>query len=309
MRHDELIADCVADARGPVRGVDGRGRLRPSRFSTPPRARSPAALAPRVRSPRSSGPATCASRARFGLHTGEAERRGTGYVGPVDQPRRPAARPGRRRPDLALLGDRRPRRAGTCPPAARWSISARIVLRGVAAPERIHALKAPGCRHRWPRPSALTAGCSPSRPRTATCSSAAKRSSPSSSGELAPGRLLAVVGASGSGKSSVLRAGIIAAALAGEIPGIRTARLLTPGARPAVRHRRATPHELIVVDQFEELFTLCDDADRRLGVHRRAAVDPRRGRARDAGRHVRTASALIRSSPARSPPTSSCSGR
>jgi acyl-coenzyme A thioesterase PaaI-like protein len=82
-------------------------------------------------------------------------------------------------------------------------------------------------------------------------------------GRVAPARLLAVVGASGSGKSSVLRAGVIAAVWAGEIRGVRTARLLTPGARPDPPIGD-DPAELIVVDQFEELFTLCDDADLRL---------------------------------------------
>ena len=54
-------------------------------------------------------------------------------------------------------------------------------------------------------------------------SSAARRWSPIFVGRLAPGRLLAVVGASGSGKSSVLRAGLAAAVDAGEVDGARRA--------------------------------------------------------------------------------------
>ena len=80
-------------------------------------------------------------------------------------------------------------------------------------------------------------------------------------GRLAPGRLLAVVGASGSGKSSVLRAGVVAAVRAGEVDGLRHASLLTPGPAPALDADEA-PDRLLVVDQFEELFTLSDDADR-----------------------------------------------
>ena len=45
---------------------------------------------------------------------------------------------------------------------------------------------------------------------------------------LAPGRLLALVGGSGSGKSSVLRAGVVAAACVGEVAGDRVPLLTTP---------------------------------------------------------------------------------
>jgi WD40 repeat protein len=74
--------------------------------------------------------------------------------------------------------------------------------------------------------------------------------------------LVAVVGASGSGKSSVLRAGLIGAVRAGEVAGVERAHLMTPGAAPR-RVLEDGRSELVVVDQFEELFTLCDDAGRR----------------------------------------------
>lgn len=79
-------------------------------------------------------------------------------------------------------------------------------------------------------------------------------------------RFAAVFGASGSGKSSLLRAGLIPAlgrAEGGDRPAV--IRVLTPGDRPAHTHENAlTPRagELdtwVVVDQFEELFTLCHD--------------------------------------------------
>jgi DNA-binding SARP family transcriptional activator/WD40 repeat protein len=73
---------------------------------------------------------------------------------------------------------------------------------------------------------------------------------------LVDARLLAVVGASGSGKSSVIRAGLLAAIHAGVLPGSERWRtvLTTPSQRPpdlAADGVRA----LLVVDQLEELFT------------------------------------------------------
>lgn len=72
--------------------------------------------------------------------------------------------------------------------------------------------------------------------------------------EQRPG-LLMVVGASGSGKSSLLRAGL------GSVLRQRQARyaLMTPGARPLARLAELTDADVVVVDQFEEVFTLCQD--------------------------------------------------
>ncbi|MQA88376.1 MAG: hypothetical protein GEV03_28110 [Streptosporangiales bacterium] len=99
------------------------------------------------------------------------------------------------------------------------------------------------------------------------------------------GRFLAVFGPSGSGKSSLLRAGLLAAARGGRLrsgtpwPTV----LITPGARPlgelahhglvggpadeALNGSRAgaaaDTELLLVVDQFEEVFTACRDASER----------------------------------------------
>lgn len=98
-------------------------------------------------------------------------------------------------------------------------------------------------------------------------------------------RFVAVVGASGSGKSSLLRAGLIPALRdpsAGRGTDLAAIRLLTPGARPLRTHEALfTPHDgpgdtLLVVDQFEEVFTLGADPEehtRFLG-ELLAAVDP-----------------------------------
>ncbi|WP_063736304.1 hypothetical protein [Streptomyces sp. RTd22] len=81
-------------------------------------------------------------------------------------------------------------------------------------------------------------------------------------------RLAAVVGASGSGKSSLLRAGLIPRLRTAGDPSVRPAgvRIVTPGEHPLRdRDRRLTPKDAasgdtwLIIDQFEELYTLCPD--------------------------------------------------
>ncbi|WP_405846625.1 hypothetical protein [Streptomyces sp. NBC_01518] len=83
-------------------------------------------------------------------------------------------------------------------------------------------------------------------------------------------RFAAVFGPSGSGKSSLLRAGLIPAlrqAQDADRPAV--IRVLTPGEQPARTHEEALlPKDgdldtWVLVDQFEEVFTLCHDREER----------------------------------------------
>jgi WD40 repeat protein len=84
--------------------------------------------------------------------------------------------------------------------------------------------------------------------------------------------LLAVVGASGSGKSSVIAAGLLPSLQAGLLPGSDrwSTAVMRPGEHPLeelAALQAGTPDEgdrlVLVVDQFEEVFTACDDEDER----------------------------------------------
>jgi energy-coupling factor transporter ATP-binding protein EcfA2 len=122
--------------------------------------------------------------------------------------------------------------------------------------------------------------------------------------KLTTSRFLAVLGPSGSGKSSLLRAGLLPAVRGGILPGSEAwgIRVLSPGPRPltslaaqmthqfseapihqtldrlredarsldlaasvALSERPSSERVLLVIDQFEELFTLCSDEDERTG--------------------------------------------
>ncbi|MEU2339407.1 WD40 repeat domain-containing protein [Streptomyces sp. NPDC013172] len=96
-------------------------------------------------------------------------------------------------------------------------------------------------------------------------------------------RFAVLVGTSGSGKSSLLRAGLLPRL---EARGTEF-RLITPGRRPAATHERLLdpppdgPERFVVVDQFEEIFTLCRDrADRWRFVDRLLAAREPAGRLR-----------------------------
>ncbi|HEY1712285.1 MAG TPA: protein kinase [Solirubrobacteraceae bacterium] len=261
VRHDELIADCMTARGGRLIGSMGEGDSTVSVFHSAPDAVAAALDATRALTAES-WPAGLRIHARFGVHTGEAERRGANYFGPA----------------INLAARLRAQADGG--QVVLSSVTAELVARhlpsecslvdlgphrlaGVAAPEHIHALKGPWVSAPLPGAECPYRGLLAFEPEDRAFFFGRESVVSELIGRLAPDTLLAVVGASGSGKSSVLRAGAVAAVRAGEVPGLHRARVLTPGARPNP-HLDDDPGALLVVDQFEELFTLCDDADLRL---------------------------------------------
>jgi WD40 repeat protein/DNA-binding SARP family transcriptional activator len=90
-------------------------------------------------------------------------------------------------------------------------------------------------------------------------------------GRLVDGRFLALIGASGSGKSSLMRAGLLHAVASGALPGSDgwDLTVLRPGEHPleswnaALTASGGSARTVLAVDQFEEVFTTCaDDAER-----------------------------------------------
>ena len=107
-----------------------------------------------------------------------------------------------------------------------------------------------------------TAACRRTGSTTQRSSSGARDGVASCTERLQREGVVVVVGLSGSGKSSLVRAGI-AAALRASGHGRRL--VITRGAHPmdALPHQRRRVRRLLVVDQCEEVFTLCDDEDER----------------------------------------------
>jgi class 3 adenylate cyclase/energy-coupling factor transporter ATP-binding protein EcfA2 len=79
---------------------------------------------------------------------------------------------------------------------------------------------------------------------------------------LAAAGFLAVVGPSGSGKSSLVRAGVVPALQRSADGELRTT-IFAPGVHPLAQLDGAHEASLVVVDQFEEVFTLCRDEQER----------------------------------------------
>ena len=272
VRHDELIADAVEARGGTVLKTLGEGDTSLSVFDSAPHAIQAVLGAARALAAEP-WPGELALAVRWGLHTAEGRPQNGGYagLGPAKAARiRDEAEPGEvllsaataglvraQLPPGGTLADLGPHRLGRG--ETREPIFA-LGADGVPAPPPATACPYRGLLAFEADDAALFFG------REQVVADLVRR--------VRPGRLLAVVGASGCGKSSLLRAGLMAAVRAGAVPGVDDAVLVTPGADPVV-DVADDDARLLVVDQFEELFVRCPDAARREAFGR--ALLARRG--------------------------------
>jgi class 3 adenylate cyclase/WD40 repeat protein/energy-coupling factor transporter ATP-binding protein EcfA2 len=260
VRHDELIATIVEAHGGRFLKSMGEGDSTASVFASAGQALRAAIAATRALSDEP-WPGGAGIRARFGLHTGEARRRGGVYFGTT--------------PNLAA----RVRGAGAGGEILLSETTASLVaadlpegyaivdlgphrLKGIQKPEAIKALTGPGLRTAPAAAECPYRGLLAFEAHDRHLFFGREDVAADVLARIAPGQLLAVVGASGSGKSSLLRAGVVAAVQAGEVRCARSASLATPGPEPTTQLEDADD-QLLVVDQFEELYTQCRDPERR----------------------------------------------
>ena len=241
----------------------------PSRCSTAPRRRSRPPLDARRRIEAHPWPDGCHLEVRFAIHTGEvAERDGDYYGTAVNRAARIRG--------LAVGGQVLVSEAVAVVVADHLPAGAALVdlgtheLRGLSRPERVAAL----VDGRRPRPEAIGGAC-PYRgllafqPEDHDVFFGRDELVASLLSRLVERRLLPVVGASGSGKSSLVRAGVVAALQGGALPGSKDwpVTILTPGDDPVARLAggwASGGRQVLVIDQMEELFTSCRDAAARV---------------------------------------------
>jgi class 3 adenylate cyclase/WD40 repeat protein/tRNA A-37 threonylcarbamoyl transferase component Bud32/energy-coupling factor transporter ATP-binding protein EcfA2 len=260
IRHDELIAAIVETHGGRFLKSMGEGDSTTSVFESAAQAVRAAIELTRALADQTA-PDVSPLRTRLGLHTGEAQIRSGIYYGPTVNL---AARVrGEASGGEILLSEATEALVQSDLPRGYAIVDlGPHHLKGIHRPEVIKALTGPGLR------TAPTAAECPYRgllafePHDRHLFFGREEAVADVLARIEPGRLLAVLGASGSGKSSLLRAGVLAAVEAGEVGCARSARLITPGAEPPLELGN-DPSELLVVDQLEELYTQCHDGERR----------------------------------------------
>jgi WD40 repeat protein/class 3 adenylate cyclase/tRNA A-37 threonylcarbamoyl transferase component Bud32 len=255
VRHDAIIAQVVEARGGRLIQSMGEGDSTVSVFiGAVDAVRAASEIVERIS--REPWPDGLKIRTRIGLHTGETSSRGGDRLGPA------AARAARVR-GLADGGQVFVSETtaglveGRLPRGFALVDLGRHTLRGFSDPENVFALSAPTLRAP-PSPAVCPyRGLLAFEPEDHDLFFGREEILSELLDRLESSRFVAVVGASGSGKSSLVRAGVIAA--------VPNAALVTPGANPAeeLRKSRAHDRDLLVVDQFEEVFTACGDVSQR----------------------------------------------
>jgi WD40 repeat protein/serine/threonine protein kinase len=256
VRHDDLVAQAVEAHGGRFLKSMGEGDSTFSVFDSATHAVN-AAIAATEALAGEAWPGGLDLTVRFGLHTGEGERRGTDYTGAavnLAARLRGQAEGG----EIFVSSVTAELVAGSLPAGYRLVDLGPHRLRGLRAPELVFALSGPSVAAPLPATECPYRGLEAFEAADRRFFFGREEVVAELTSRLAPGSLLALVGASGSGKSSVLRAGLVGAAQEGFIAGVTSVELCTPGPSPPV-DVSGEPGGLLVVDQFEELFTLTTD--------------------------------------------------
>ncbi|MGH2728854.1 MAG: protein kinase domain-containing protein, partial [Actinomycetota bacterium] len=257
-RHDALVASVVESRRGRLLKSMGEGDSTVSVFTSATDAVPVAAEIVRVLSDEPWPPGINVS-VRVGAHTGEADRREGDFFGPTVNL---AARVrNEAEGGYVFLSATTARLVeGHLPDGFALIDLGPHTLRGFGARENIFALSAPFLRSP-PNPAVCPyRGLLAYEPSDEELFFGRDQVVETIINRLSVGSFLGIVGASGSGKSSIVRAGVMAAATRGAIDGITSTSLITPTAGVELMDTAADDDAvLLVIDQFEELFTICDD--------------------------------------------------
>jgi WD40 repeat protein/class 3 adenylate cyclase len=261
VRHDALMTQAVEGAGGRLIKSMGEGDSTVSVFARAGDGLR-AGLAAHAALAAEAWPEGVAIHIRSALHTGDADLRDGQYFGPTLN-RAARLRSLAEGGEVLLSHVTAELVAADLPPGVALVELGRQSLRGLGEPDLVVAVTGPH----------VTA------PRLAVCPYRGLASFEEDDSGLFFGRqatvdraldrlrahpFLVVVGASGSGKSSLARAGIVPAVLEGALPGRWKAAASAPGDDPIGALHRALGRVaaddgrlLLVVDQFEEIFTRC----------------------------------------------------
>ncbi|HUP85975.1 MAG TPA: protein kinase [Acidimicrobiales bacterium] len=263
--HDKTIATAAERQGGRLIDSMGEGDSTVSVFDSPIAAVTAAIDLTRALEG-VSWPNGLAIRARAALHTGETEQRGGTYFGLTMSTAarlRGLADGGQ----VYLSKDTAALVRGHLPPDTALVDLGPTKLRGHSEREHVFALAAPGVDAPPPGTDCPYPGLIAFGPEDADRYFGRQTIVGELLERLRSHPFVAVIGASGSGKSSLLRAGVAPRWLAG-------ADFVTPGGTRLVDSADADSDRLLVVDQFEELFTQVEPAERAAFVE--SLLDTRR---------------------------------